>query len=270
MHNMFDYLPTPKFGLIGHRGAAALAPENTLASFKKAASIGLNWIEFDVQPCASGEWVIMHDETLDRTTNGRGLVAETPYDIIKTLDAGSWFHPDYKNEKVPLLQETLDLLVDLNLHPNIELKINPPPSNIRSKHANILTASSLSGYIDSFLKVLERAWPKRLPPPLISSFDLELLKVLSQTSSQKNNPPLPIGYLVDTLTSTATDLVIKHQFQSCHCDQKSLKNQEIYYAVSQHVPLLVYTVNDKNQLHTLLEMGVSAVFSDMTINILPA
>lgn len=86
---------------IGHRGAPALEPENTLRSFRKALEIGVDYVEFDVHRCKSGELVVIHDETVDRTTNGKGFVADLTLPELKKLDAG-------KGERIPTLQETID------------------------------------------------------------------------------------------------------------------------------------------------------------------
>lgn len=86
---------------IGHRGAAFLEPENTLRGFRKAIELGLDYVEFDIHRCKSGELVVIHDETVDRTTNGKGFVSEMTLQELKKLDAG-------KDEQVPTLQEAID------------------------------------------------------------------------------------------------------------------------------------------------------------------
>lgn len=237
-------MPKPNEGLVGHRGAAGLAPENTLCGFKKAASIGLNWVEFDVRLCASGEWVVIHDDTLERTTTGQGDISRTPYEIIKHLDAGSWFHPKYCNERVPLLREALACLADLNIHPNIEIK---------PFHGNKLQA------MKSFLIELHTSWPKSLPPPLISSFDLELLTLLRGFAME-----LPLGYLQDKLALDNIEDVLKHGLNSLHCHHLAFKNNNFSYAIQKELPLLAYTVNEPDSIQTLLQAGIKAVFSDMT------
>ena len=85
--------------VIAHRGASAYAPENTLAAFVKAAQLGIRWIECDVMQAACGEVIIFHDETLERTTNGKGDVDRYPYSYLQSLDAGSWFDPIFSGEK---------------------------------------------------------------------------------------------------------------------------------------------------------------------------
>lgn len=94
--------------VIGHRGAAAIAPENTWESFDAALSLGVDAIETDIQATAEGELILIHDSQLDRTTNGQGWVKETPWAVIQTLDAGSWFSSAYGNAKIPRLDETLE------------------------------------------------------------------------------------------------------------------------------------------------------------------
>ena len=93
--------------VIGHRGAAALAPENTWIGFDKALALGVDAIETDVQATSDGVLVLIHDLRLDRTTDGQGLVAETPWPVVRGLDAGSWFDPQYRDARVPLLDEAL-------------------------------------------------------------------------------------------------------------------------------------------------------------------
>jgi hypothetical protein len=94
--------------VIGHRGAAALVPENTWVGFDRALDLGVDAIETDVQATSDGVLVLIHDMSLDRTTDGQGPVSETPWSVIGRLDAGSWFDPQYRGARVPLLDETLE------------------------------------------------------------------------------------------------------------------------------------------------------------------
>lgn len=105
-----------------HRGASGYAPENTMAAFTKAAELGSHGIECDVQMTKDGRLVICHDETLDRTTDGKGFIKNLSYNEIRGLDAGGWFGESFKNEKVPQLSELLELVSDKGLLLNIEIK----------------------------------------------------------------------------------------------------------------------------------------------------
>lgn len=249
MSNLFLGLPSIQRNLIGHRGASAQAPENTIAGFKKAAHLGLNWVEFDTQQCASGEWVVFHDERLERTTNGTGRVMDTPYQTLKTLEAGSWFHNQFKAERIPTLQQTLTCLADLKLHPNIELKAFAKPLTIE--------------VITDFLNVLQSAWPKHLSLPLVSSFDLQSLALLRSLTDK-----LPLGYNVREPTENSLNDVMAFGFDSLHCDDRYFSSQLLakLRLKAAALPILIYTVNDPNRINTLLQMGVTAVFSDITVS----
>src|SRR5205823_602409 len=92
----------------GHRGASFDAPENTLAAFTLAQAQGADGVELDAQRCGSGEVVVLHDESLGRTTGFAGLVTETPWSIVRGLDAGSRKDARFRGERVPLLAEVLE------------------------------------------------------------------------------------------------------------------------------------------------------------------
>lgn len=95
--------------VIGHRGASAEAPENTMAAFTRALELGADGFEFDVQLTSDGHPVVIHDAMLERTTNGTGPVFEATLEEIRRLDAGSWFDPAFANSRVPRLDEVLAL-----------------------------------------------------------------------------------------------------------------------------------------------------------------
>ena len=105
-------------------GLASLAPENTLASIKKAAELGVSWIELDVTLLGDGSAVMFHDHRLNRTTNGRGHLKRHSMETVSRLDAGSWFSEEFLGEKVPSLADTLNLVQSLGLGLNLELKPN--------------------------------------------------------------------------------------------------------------------------------------------------
>ena len=108
--------------VIGHRGAAACAPENTLAGFRKAKALGCRWVEFDVRLTADGRPVLLHDNRLERTTDGRGRVSALSLAAVRRHDAGRWFHSSFAGERVPTLEQALMLLAELGLGANVELK----------------------------------------------------------------------------------------------------------------------------------------------------
>ena len=110
--------------VIAHRGWSAKAPENTMAAFREAMRFGVDGIELDVHMTRDGHVVICHDDRLDRTTNGAGLIAEHTLDEIRRLDAGSWFSPEFAGEPLPTLRELLEAIAASSWRGviNIELK----------------------------------------------------------------------------------------------------------------------------------------------------
>ena len=115
---MLIHIPTPI--IFAHRGASAHAPENTMAAFELAVKLGAPAIEFDVKLSSDRQVIIIHDQTLDRTTNGTGQVTNQPLAALRELDAGSWKAPEYGHEKIPLLDEVLEAMGN-KVYINIEL-----------------------------------------------------------------------------------------------------------------------------------------------------
>ncbi|MCB2295578.1 glycerophosphodiester phosphodiesterase [Clostridium algoriphilum] len=105
-----------------HRGASAYYPENTMISFEKAVELGANGIETDVQMTSDGVLVLIHDEYVNRTTNGEGLVRDFTYDELNKLDAGSWFDKKYNTEKIPTAKDLIIFAKENNIILNLELK----------------------------------------------------------------------------------------------------------------------------------------------------
>lgn len=245
--NRRNFTPIPPHNrLIGHRGLAARAPENTMASFKLAASEGIDWVELDIQLTQDHFLVIFHDDTLERTTNGKGLVFEHTLDELSKLDAGSWFDPRFKDEHIPEFATTLPKLIDLNLQLNIELKVpKAPPEGYLYRFALI------------FSQILRSLWPANRAYPLVSSFNWPLLEAV-----RTYLPNLPIGYLSNTCSYDLIDKVIPINNASFHCNYHAINADLLDFAHKHGVPILVYTVNDPKEASELLKQGVYALFSD--------
>ena len=122
----------PDRGICAHRGANETHPENTLAAFREAVRLGAQMIEFDVQITKDKQLVIMHDKSVDRTTNGKGLVSDLTLSEIKKLDAGSWKSLQFKGEKVPTLEEALAVF-PRNIWLNVHLKGNKELGRMTAK-----------------------------------------------------------------------------------------------------------------------------------------
>ena len=167
---MVETMPTLIPRVIGHRGAAGHAPENTLVSLEKAAALGVRWVEFDTKLSADGVPVVFHDDKLERTTDGRGPVAEMPLAELLALDAGTWFGDGFAGEPVPTLGQAMATLTRLGLGANVEIKASP------GREAE-------TG--DTVGVVLKSDWPETLPAPLISSFDAETLAAAGAAREQR-------------------------------------------------------------------------------------
>jgi glycerophosphoryl diester phosphodiesterase len=111
--------------VIAHRGASKAAPENTMSAFRKAVEYGAEGIELDVQLTKDGHVVVIHDEKVDRTSNGKGLVKDRTLKELKTLDFGGWFSPEFTDEPIPTLAEVMELLQNWKGVLNIEIKSGP-------------------------------------------------------------------------------------------------------------------------------------------------
>ena len=228
--------------VIAHRGASAHAPENTMAAFQRAHQDGALWIETDVKLSYDGAPLLMHDDTLDRTTNGKGAVADMKWGDIGKLDAGSWFDPAFGKEHVPHLAECVRYIVENDMRINLELK--PCPGRAR--------ATSMVTLIE-----ITKIWPEKALPPLISSFDIESLVIAANL-----HPECPRGLVLNTWQDNWSDLIGKVNAQSIHLEESVLTAERVALLKNSGLVVLAYVVNTPDRARELLSWGVSAVFSD--------
>jgi glycerophosphoryl diester phosphodiesterase len=236
--------------VIGHRGAAAVAPENTLAGIAKAKALGASWIEFDVKLTEDGHAILFHDDGLERTTDGQGLVAATTLAALRRLDAGSWFHASFRGERVPTFEEALALCAELGLGINAEIK--PCPGRERETAA-------------ATMKALRALWPRSMPAPLVSSFAPVSLRV-----AQEMAPEMPRGYLAGTLPRRWQALLAEYGCATLHLNHRRIVPWQRASVVAAGVPLVLYTVNSGPAARRYLEAGVAAVFTDCVDRVLAA
>jgi len=229
--------------VIAHRGAPRLAPENTLAGLIEAKAAGARWTEFDVTLCQDNRAVVIHDDTLERTTNGHGNVLTTPYATLKTLSAGAWFAPQFSDEKIPSLDEYINTAANLNLGINIELK---PIPLTRSLTLCQLVLDALKN------------WPSHLATPLLSSFDEMNLRHLNHL-----NCSFPLALNVVEINNEALELAHALDCYSIHAKASQLTVEHIFKAHQKNLHVLAYTVNNRSEAQVLLDQGVKAVFSDI-------
>tara|TARA_Y100001968_G_scaffold244967_1_gene229002 strand:+ start:279 stop:1010 length:732 start_codon:yes stop_codon:yes gene_type:complete len=238
---MEQFLHLPR--LIAHRGAKNKAPENTLAAINEAARCGAGWVELDVQLTEDNVPVLIHDRTLDRTTNGSGEIKSIDSNSLTSLDAGYWFDARYKGEKVPLLLNALDLCQKLNLGVNLEIKTYGA-----SIHNTVLRTLSV---VNEFGRDFEEKI-------LFSSFDTEVLRTLKKLS-----PNSPRGLLVEKFhRDLAADLLSCDCF-SIHPAISFLKSQTtIEKIVRLDIPIIPYTVNDLHIAKRLAELNINTFITD--------
>ncbi len=228
--------------VIGHRGACKRAPENTMAAFRLAAETGADAIEFDVKLTADGHVVVMHDQTLDRTTNGSGPVHASTLAEIKRLDAGAHFSESYAGETVPTLDEVLDelgeqLLLNIEMTNYARLWDRLPESVVRL--------------------VRERRLQDRV---LLSSFNpIALLK------AARIAPEIPRGLLVmpsePRPVRAGLARVVRREALNPHDALVNARMIRTEHGKKRHV--YVWTVNDGGRARELLTMGVDGIITDV-------
>lgn len=226
--------------IIGHRGAAGLAPENTYAGLSVAAGLGVTWVEVDVRLCRDGGLVLVHDDTLARTTGGAGRVRDASLAAIAKLDAGAWFGPDFAGEPVPTLDGYLDRALAFGVGVNLEIKAVPGDE--------AATAEALAARL---------ARRDRSPPLLVSSFLPTALAVMREDA-----PGIPRGYLRRGLQAGWRRAIDRIAVSSIHLGVRGLSQANVATARAAGLPVAVYTVNDPQQARQLLDWGVDSLFTD--------
>ncbi len=227
--------------MIGHRGAAASAPENTLAGLRRAKTLGCTWVEFDVRLTSDGGLVLCHDPRLDRTTSGSGLVSAQPLAAIRELDAGRWFGPSFEGERVPTLDEALSLAAELDLGANVEIKSD--------RGREYATAAAVAAAV---VRLRGRA-----PALLVSSFLPAALTALCDLA-----PQIPRGVLFRLIPRDWTELALRLGGVMIGADQRRLRPRHVAQIRDAGYRLAAYTVNDPARARLLFDWGVTSVFTD--------
>ena len=231
--------------LIGHRGVKNLKPENTLESINTAFDLGLECVEIDVKVSQDNIPLLLHDDTLDRTTTGSGLVCGFTFDQINQLDAGYFFYKSKTDIKVPSLRSVLDLIKRKQKYLNIELK--PNKNHEESNVKNILKEVNKISYNQIYF----------------SSFDLKSCIILKE-----KRPYLQCGFLNDDFTKFNIDETIdickKYNFFSCGINLNFFSNSIVNKFVENDIQVTVYADNNisKLQAHNLWSNGITSIFID--------
>jgi glycerophosphoryl diester phosphodiesterase len=233
--------------VIAHRGVSALAPENTMAAFAKAREYGLRWLELDVTVASCGTVVVIHDDDLQRTTNGVGKITDFTYDYLKSLDAGSWFAEEFSNEKIPTLKDVLLFLNQNQMGANIEIKSYP------GKEAWLVK------------RVLEdiKIYANHDTPLLMSSFSKTVLKQVRHQDTH-----IPLGFLMSEWDENYHDFCNEISATHICIEHHLLFSERVKQLKSGGRFVFAYTVNEVARAKVLFAFGVDAVFSDCSREIL--
>ena len=237
---------TDEFGSIAHRGFSSQAPENTSAAFDLAIKNEFYYIETDVQLTADNIPVIIHDDTVDRTSNGKGKVSEKTLSDIKKLDFGSWFSPKFKGQKILTLSE---LLKNYNNKIHLVLELKSQQSELCKQIAALIENENWDEIAGNPMT--------QIPGLTIISFHLEQI-----LRSIELMPVVRHGWLVGELTDTDIDIASKLGIQGIFPNAKLVSEHSISYAKEKGLFVAVWGIQNAEEVVMLKKFGVSAVTSD--------
>ncbi len=233
--------------IIAHRGGAANAPENTLAAFRSAARLGVTWVEVDVALLRDGTAVLFHDARLERCTDGHGRLADRTFAELGKLDAGGWFAPEFRGERVPTLAQALAEAEVLGLSFNLELKLHGKEG---------------AALVDGFIRIFSDSG---FPPDrtFVSCFDHGLIEIL-----RRLYPVLPRGLLFKALPQGWQATAERCDATNIVADYRRVGAAEIAAIRKGGCDAYVYTVNDPVRVEALWDAGLTGVITDRPQNFL--
>jgi glycerophosphoryl diester phosphodiesterase len=240
--------PYPRW--IAHRGAGKLAPENTLASFEVGASFGYRMFECDVKLSLDGVPLLLHDATLQRTTNAAAVLGAGASEVagdhawatLAQLDAGSWHSANFINERLPTLAQISDFCHTHGALINLEIKATPG--------LEALTGEVVANHT-------ARLWKDAAVPPLLSSFD-----VPSLDAALSAQPDLPRALLLEELWPGWLEAALRLRCVGVVCDQVLWNAVSVAQAKAAGLRCLSYTVNEASEADRLLALGIDSLITD--------
>ena len=227
---------------IAHRGAGKLAPENTLAAFKIGASHGYRMFECDVKLSADGVPFLLHDATLERTSNGAGIAGKQAWAELAKLDAGSWHSAAFAGEPLPTLDVIARFCLDGGYFLNIEIK--PTPGHEAATGSTVADAAA-------------ELWSTADVPPLLTSFAPDALE-----AAQAAQPQLPRGLLLDSLWTGWLETALRLHCVAVICNHRLWDISSVTQAKSAGFRCMSYTVNDEANAQRLIDLGTDGVITD--------
>lgn len=227
--------------VIAHRGASRIAPENTLSAFRLAAGLGARWLEFDVSPLGDGTPVVHHDQTLDRCTDATGPLERLTAADLAGIDAGQWFGRRFRGEPLATLEQALDLIAELGLSANLEIKPqDAPPQPIARAVADALA---------------RRAWTRdRI---LVSSYHIGALEALRRVM-----PDQPLAVLYDDPPADWPAVLTALDACSLHIWHEFLTAAILTRAREHGFHVRVFTVNEPPRMRRFRAAGLTGVITD--------
>jgi glycerophosphoryl diester phosphodiesterase len=239
IHEFYD--ASARTRVIAHRGFSGAAPENTIAAVKAAIELGADMAEIDVTLTADGHIVVIHDETLDRTTNGSGEVFRYSLAELQQLDAGSWFDPSFAGERIPTLDEVLSE-VDDRILLNVEIKSEAVERGVVSKVASEIREHRMVDQV------------------VVSSFSPTALQELHSSA-----PEIRTAVLYNTKFHKGQDAVeIVNDLEASvfNIKRQRLTRKMLRRCRENEIPVGIYTVNKPRRMRRLVKKGIDAIFTD--------
>lgn len=227
--------------IVAHRGGGKLAPENTLAAIDVGAKYGHQMIEFDAKLSGDAQIFLLHDDTLDRTSNGWGVAGQLPWEKLSQLDAGSWFSKAFNGEKLARLDQVAERCRQHQMMANIEIK---PTTGSEAETGRAVAQAAAS------------LWHGQTAP-LLSSFSYEALEAAMQAE-----PQLPRGLLSHSWDNEWREKTAALACVSIHLNHKVLTEARVAELKAAGLKILAYTVNSPERVRELLKWGVDAICTD--------
>ncbi|TCW44701.1 glycerophosphoryl diester phosphodiesterase [Phytobacter diazotrophicus] len=224
-----------------HRGGGKLAPENTLAAIDVGARYGHTMIEFDAKLSKDGHIFLLHDDNLERTSNGWGVAGDLEWNDLLKVDAGGWFGGEFKGEPLPLLSQVADRCRQYGMMANIEIK---PTTGTGPLTGKVVALAARELWAD-------------MPTPLLSSFEIDALEAARAAA-----PELPRGLLLDEWRDDWRELTTRLECFSIHLNHTLLDEERVDMLRDAGLRILVYTVNRPQRASQLLRWGVDCICTD--------
>ncbi len=243
-----SFWPYPRW--IAHRGAGKLAPENTLAAFRLGAEHGYRMFECDAKLSADGVVFLMHDATLERTTNGKGIGGDQPWAALAQLDAGGWHSRAHAGEPLPTLTNLARFCLANGYYLNIEIK---PTPGLEQTTGEVVAREA------------QQLWQGQAVPPLLTSFRPESLE-----GARVAAPALPRGLLLDTLWTGWLETALALECVAVVCNHALWDASSVTQAQSAGLRTLSYTVNDEWAAQRLIDLGTDGIITDRVDLFAPA